>query len=62
MTPMCLTAEMLALFLNLLDPTRISTESGQITVHATEGDVEWQRVDDKWCTDARETADDRGAD
>ncbi len=52
MTPMCLTAEMLALFLNLLDPTRISTESGQITVHATEGDVIWTRQGTQWCTDA----------
>ena len=52
MTPMCLTAEILALFLNLLDPTRISTESGQITVHATEGDVIWTRQGTQWCTDA----------
>lgn len=49
---MCLTAEMLALFLNLLDPTRISTEAGQITVHATEGDVIWIRQGAQWCTDA----------
>ena len=48
---MCLTAEALALFLNLLNPDLISSESGRITVNATERDAVWVLTeDDKWCT------------
>jgi hypothetical protein len=49
---MCLTAEMLALFLNLLAPERVTTQAGRITVHATQADVVWVREGEHWCTDA----------
>ena len=48
---MCLTAEALALFLNLLNPELISSEAGRITVHATERDAVWVLThEDEWCT------------
>ncbi|MDK3019905.1 hypothetical protein [Pseudodonghicola flavimaris] len=48
---MCLTAEALALFLNLLNPEMISSEAGRITVHATEADAVWVlTAEDEWCT------------
>ncbi|WP_109464946.1 hypothetical protein [Albibacillus kandeliae] len=49
---MCLSAEMLALFLNLLNPDIIQTESGRITVHATVRDAVWEERGDRWCTSA----------
>ncbi|MDJ0993741.1 MAG: hypothetical protein QNI90_09215 [Dinoroseobacter sp.] len=50
---MCMTAEMLAVFLNLLDPSIISTTAGQITVNASEQAAVWTITDDAlWCTDA----------
>ena len=49
---MCLTAEALALFLNLLDPQIITTESGRITVHASERNAVWELSGEKWCTNA----------
>lgn len=48
---MCLTAEALALFLNLLNPNLIAMEAGRITIHATERDAVWVLTDaDEWCT------------
>ncbi len=48
---MCITAEALALFLNLLNPDLIATDAGRITVHATERDAVWVLTDeDEWCT------------
>lgn len=48
---MCITAEALALFLNLLSPDIITTEAGRITVHATEAEAVWVlTADDEWCT------------
>lgn len=49
--PMCISAQALALFLNII-VAPISSEAGVITVHAQERDVEWIAVADKWCTDA----------
>ena len=56
---MCLTAEALALFLNLIGHSIVTTTPAQITVHATEGDVIWRPVRDEWCTTA--PAEDRRA-
>jgi len=48
---MCLTAEALALFLNLLDPELIATEAGRITIRATDRDAVWVLThEDEWCT------------
>lgn len=47
---MCLTAEALALFLNLLSPQIVSTEPGRVIVHASAGDVHWVARADEWCT------------
>lgn len=48
-TPMCMSAEALALFLNLI-AANITTEPGRIIVHATERDAHWVMVGDGWCT------------
>lgn len=50
---MCLTAEALALFLNMLDPAIIESRAQQITVHAALQDTVWVQSADLWCTDAR---------
>lgn len=48
---MCLSAEALALFLNLLNPDLIASEAGRITIRATEGDAVWiLTAEDRWCT------------
>lgn len=47
---MCLSAQALALFLNLLDPAVISTEAGRITIRAEEGSAAWVQRADQWCT------------
>jgi hypothetical protein len=48
---MCLTAEALALFLNLIAFDLVTTDPGRIVVAATAGDVHWvQAPDDRWCT------------
>lgn len=49
---MCLTSEALALFLTMIGAGVVTTEETLVTVHATEGDVEWRIVEDKWCTSA----------
>jgi hypothetical protein len=49
----CLSAEALALFLNLLAPDLVSRAPGVITVHAEAGDVEWVARGARWCTDDR---------
>ncbi|MEE4120677.1 MAG: hypothetical protein V2I65_16880 [Paracoccaceae bacterium] len=50
---MCLSAEALALFLNLLAPEAVTRAPGVITVHAEAGDVEWVANGARWCTDDR---------
>ncbi|MFC4668963.1 hypothetical protein ACFO5X_10395 [Seohaeicola nanhaiensis] len=50
---MCLTAEALALFLNMLDPAIIESQAQKITVHAALQDTVWVQSADLWCTDAR---------
>lgn len=47
---MCLTAEALALFLNLLAPEVIQTEPDRIIIHATAHQTHWVAVGDEWCT------------
>lgn len=47
---MCLTAEALALFLNLLSPDVITTEAGRIVIHATDRRAVWVQSQDRWCT------------
>lgn len=58
---MCLSLEALVLFLNLLDPAIVSTKPDVVTVHATQGAVDWTRAGDLWClpADARAPADPR---
>ena len=47
---MCLTAEALALFLNLLPPGIVETTPGRIIVHAEMGEAHWVANDERWCT------------
>ena len=47
---MCISAEALAVFLNLLAASLVTTEPGRIVIAATSGDVHWVAVDEKWCT------------
>ncbi|MEM9392994.1 MAG: hypothetical protein AAGA38_03995 [Pseudomonadota bacterium] len=48
-----MTAEMLAVFLNLLNPSLVETAPGQIIVNASEGRAVWTvSADTLWCTDA----------
>jgi hypothetical protein len=47
---MCLSAEALALFLNIIAADIVTTDPGRITVHATEGPVAYVSQGDKWCT------------
>ncbi|MEQ9259430.1 MAG: hypothetical protein RIG84_10040 [Roseovarius sp.] len=49
---MCLSIEAFALFLNILGADLTTRESAIVTVHATDGDVIWRRVEDMWCTEA----------
>jgi len=56
---MCLTPAALALFLNLIGHSVITSTPDHITVHATEGDVIWVATADLWCTTG--PADDRRA-
>ena len=51
---MCLSSEAFALFLTMLGAEVVTSEEARITIHATQGDVEWTRVEDRWCTDARD--------
>ncbi|QFT93962.1 hypothetical protein FIU86_14025 [Roseovarius sp. THAF9] len=53
---MCLTSEAFALFLTTIGAGILSSDAGTVTVHATEGDIEWVAVDNRWCI--RESADD----
>ena len=46
---MCISAEALALFLNLI-VAPVTSEPGRIIVHATENDAPWVQVEDRWCT------------
>lgn len=47
---MCLSAEALALFLNIIGTDLVTTEAERIIVHATEGDVTYVAHADIWCT------------
>lgn len=47
---MCLSTAALALFLNTIGLTNVSTQPGMITVSATDGDVHWLAHGDNWCT------------
>lgn len=47
---MCLTPEALALFLNLIGHSMVTSTPEHITVHATQGDVVWIAVGEQWCT------------
>lgn len=47
---MCLTAEALAVFLNIIGLQHVSTEPGRIIVHAESADVHWVLDADEWCT------------
>jgi hypothetical protein len=47
---MCLSAEALALFLNIIGTDLVSTDAGRIVVHATDGDVTYVANGDAWCT------------
>jgi hypothetical protein len=50
---MCLTAEALAVFLNLLDPSIVTTAPGRITVNAAERPAVWVvSAAELWCTSA----------
>ncbi|WP_167853544.1 hypothetical protein [Roseovarius aestuariivivens] len=49
---MCLTTEAFALFLNIIGAEVLTAETDAVTIHATAGDVIWERVEDRWCTDA----------
>lgn len=49
---MCLTAEMLAIFLNLLNPQMVTTSAGIITVSAATQETVWVQQGDRWCTPA----------
>lgn len=52
---MCLTTEMLALFLSILPPGIVTAEADRITVHAEAGDAVWVAKGDVWCTDTQDT-------
>lgn len=47
---MCLSPEALALFLNILGHSMVTSEPHQIIVHATQGDVVWVAAGEYWCT------------
>lgn len=47
---MCLSAEALALFLNLIAFDLVSTAPDRIVVHAETRDAHWVAVADRWCT------------
>lgn len=49
---MCLTTEMLAIFLNLLPAALVTAEEGRITIHAEAGEAVWIANGDIWCTEA----------
>lgn len=46
---MCISAEALALFLNII-LAPVTTEPGLIIVHADAMDTHWVQVSDRWCT------------
>ncbi|OWU85244.1 hypothetical protein ATO6_09470 [Oceanicola sp. 22II-s10i] len=54
---MCLTAEALLIFLNLLPPEIVDRAPDRILVHAEERTAVWTLVSEtpkqKWCTDAK---------
>lgn len=46
---MCISAEALALFLNMI-AAPMSSEPGRIIVHAEEMDTHWVETGNAWCT------------
>ena len=53
---MCLTTEMLAIFLNILSAGMVTTEADRITVHAEAGDAVWIASGNLWCVDGPDRA------
>ncbi|MEM0937849.1 MAG: hypothetical protein AAF646_11530 [Pseudomonadota bacterium] len=47
---MCLSAQALAVFLNLLAFDAITRAPDRFIVHASAGDAHWVAVADRWCT------------
>ena len=47
---MCISAEALAVFLNLIMVSDLTVAQDRIIIHATERDAHWVAVDDQWCT------------
>ncbi|MFW2542321.1 hypothetical protein ACN2XU_06740 [Primorskyibacter sp. 2E107] len=47
---MCISAEALAVFLNMLSASIITTEPGRVIIAATSGEVHWVAHEDQWCT------------
>ena len=47
---MCLSAEALALFINLLPAGTVASEPGRFILQATDREVHWVAVEDRWCT------------
>jgi hypothetical protein len=47
---MCISAEALALFLNMIAGTPITAEPGRFIIHAEERNAHWISVEDEWCT------------
>lgn len=47
---MCLSADALALFLNLIPMERIDTMPDRVVIHADAHEVHWVATEDKWCT------------
>ncbi len=54
---MCISAQALALFLSVLDPAIITTSEMRVTIDATDHQAVWNRIGDKWCSDAPNRAD-----
>ncbi|SPF77900.1 hypothetical protein [Pseudoprimorskyibacter insulae] len=47
---MCISTEALALFLNMILHTPMTSEPGRITIHAEARNAYWVAVGDRWCT------------
>ncbi|KCV82059.1 hypothetical protein ATO10_09438 [Actibacterium atlanticum] len=47
---MCIPPEALALFLNIISATPVTSEPGMITVHADAYDTVWVAREGQWCT------------
>jgi hypothetical protein len=47
---MCISAEALALFLNMIAGAPVTMEPGRIMIHAETRTAHWVAVEDEWCT------------